>query len=544
MPSTSSPPAPAARAVLAYALGLGVAADLLLRDGLPGLGLTLWLLLLALSAVSLAWRVARTLNPEARTWLAVATALGAAMTWRAADALRFFDFVATLFALGMAALAVADVRVALFAERLRDTVWAGASVIGSTAIGVVPLALRDAIPPRAGRDVGGRLRPMLRVLLIAVPLLLVFGSLLRDADPLFARMIALPELDVGALASHIAVIGFFTWIVAGWARAAFLTDLTSTRAPDALPFSLGQLDVTTALGTLNALFALFVLAQLGWFFGGERFLQARTGLTAAEYARQGFFQMVWVVVLVLPLLLVTRATLRPGRDLARRHTMLAIPLLSLLGVMIVSAMLRMRLYVHYYGLTLERFYPLVFMGWLAIVLGWLALTVLRGRGRAFVAGAVASALFLLALLNVVVPDLVVARVNVARAREQVRASGPALDLSHLATLGAEAVPLAVPSVLAPRTVPPDSAAALRESRDRCLAVSVLLRRWGPAGRVVASRETSDAPWRRWNAGVAQATGVVGASFAALLRVRHDACARERALSPTSSTPRSIAPAGR
>lgn len=524
---------PLARAILAQAALLGVAADLLLRDGFMGIGLAVWLLLFSLGALALVWSDGRQLNREAGSWLIVATLLGVAMAWRAADVLQALDFLAMLFALGMAAVATADVRVALFAERLRDTAWAGAKVIGSIAIGVVPLALRDAAPAVARREVGGRLRPIVRVLLIAFPLLLVFGSLLRSADPVFASIVALPEIDFGALASHVVLIGFFAWVVAGWARAALVSDFSRARAPDTLPFSLGHLDVTAALGTLDALFALYVVTQLGWVFGGERFLQTRTGLTAAQYARQGFFEMVWVVVLVLPTLLVTRAALRPGRDLARRHGMLAQPMVALLGVMIVSAMLRMRLYVQYYGLTLERFYPLVFMAWLAIVLGWLAFTVLRGRGRAFVAGGVVSALLILALLNVVVPDLLVARVNIARARSQAQATEPALDLPHLASLGAEAVPLAVAAVLTTAAAPTDSPAALREARDRCRAASVLLRRWGPAGRIVASHEASAAPWRMWNAGVATAIRRVGDNFAALLSVRHEACARERALSPLS-----------
>ena len=100
--------------------------------------------------------------------------------------------------------------------------------------------------------------------------------------------------------------------------------------------------------------------------------------------------MVWVVALVVPLLLATRAMLAPDPSLARRHTLMSLPIVALLGAIIVSAALRMRLYVHYYGLTTERLYTLVFMGWLAIVLALLATTVLRGRGRAFVGGSVIS----------------------------------------------------------------------------------------------------------------------------------------------------------
>ena len=533
-----------ARAILLQALLLGVAADLLLRDGITGIGLPLWLLLLALSAAALFLRAGRQLPRETAAWLTVSTLLGSAMAWRAADALQFFDFAATIFALGMAAVSLADARAALFASRLRDTVWAGARVVGSVAIGIVPLALRDVALPVAREELRGRLRPAVRALLIALPLVFVFGSLLRGADPVFASIFAFPDINFASLASHVAVIGFFAWVVAGWARAALLRDPSVGRAPETLPFTLGQLDVTAALGTLNVLFALYVATQLGWFFGGERFLQARTGLTAAEYARQGFFQMVWVVVLVLPILLVTRATLRPGRALERRHTMLALPLIALLLIMIVSAVLRMRLYVHYYGLTLDRFYPLVFMGWLAIVLTWLALTVLRGRGRAFVGGAVTVALVILALLNVFVPDRLVAGTNVARARGEARAGAPALDLTHLATLGGDAVPLAVSSVLLPTRENADSAAALHQARDRCQAARVLLRRWGPSSRELARREASGVSWRMWNAGVASAMQIVRANHRALLSVQHDACARERSLSPVRADRRPSASAGR
>jgi hypothetical protein len=126
----------------------------------------------------------------------------------------------------------------------------------------------------------------------------------------------------------------------------------------------------------------------------------------------------------------TRAALRASLALARRHTMLSVPVIGLLGAIIVSAVLRMRLYVHYYGMTTERFYPLVVMIWLAAVLVWLSLTVLRGWGRPFVAGTVASALATLAALNVADPDLIVARINLNRAANVVDTAATPLDLKH------------------------------------------------------------------------------------------------------------------
>jgi hypothetical protein len=514
--------APIARAILLHACLLGVAADLLLRDGFTGPGFPVWLLLLASSTISLVWRDGRALSVEGGLWLAVAVVFGSAMASRDSESLQVFDFLATLFALGMTAVALGDPRAGLLAQRMRDTIWAGARVIRSVAIGIIPLALRDVALPVDRQVLSSRYRPALRAALIALPLLFVFGSLLRSADPVFASIVALPEIDTGELASHVVVFGFFTWVAAGWARGAVLAGDSPARAPERLPFSVGRADVTAALGVLNLLFGLYVLTQLGWFFGGERFLQERTGLTAAEYARQGFFQMVWVVLLVVPLLLGTRAALRPEKDLERWHTALSLPLLGLLGVMIVSAVLRMRLYVHYYGLTIDRLYPLVFMGWLTFVLAWLAVTVLRGRGRLFAAGATVVGLLILASLNVIVPDVIVARVNLHRAER-----GAELDLAHLASLGGEASALVTGALLASTPPVMEGPARVAFDHDRCVAASTLLERWGPSSAAAERHATRTAGWRGWNAGEARAMGVVWERARELRAIQHQTCIRDR-----------------
>ena len=511
-----------AREVLAHAVALGVAADLLLRLGFDGLAFPIWVAIVALATLSLAQRFDRTLPGETAAWLGAAIAFASAMAWRDASHLQAFDFLAVLFSLGMAAVSLGAPQLALFAPRIRDTVWAGVSEIFSIAAGPAPLVFSDVAIPAPQPATRGRLRAVVRATLIALPLLIVFGALLRDADPVFASLLALPELDLETLFSHVALIGFFTWVAAGWARGALIADLARWRPPDRLPFALGLLDITTALGAVIALFALYVATQAGWFFGGEAFLQARTGLTAAEYARQGFFQMVVVVLLVVPLLLGTRAALQPGQALERRHTLLSVPLLVLLALMIVSAVLRMRLYVHYYGLTVERFDALVFMGWLALVLAWLAWTTLRGRGRMFAAGVVISGLSALALLNVASPDRIVARVNIARAAHDDAGWRPSLDLQHLASLSGEAVPLALAAVLAPARPAGEPVSDARAKQDRCEAAERLLGRRASA-REIAQRELDGGAWRHWNWGEARARALIDANVQALLDVQRASC---------------------
>jgi Domain of unknown function (DUF4153) len=65
-----------------------------------------------------------------------------------------------------------------------------------------------------------------------------------------------------------------------------------------------------ALTAVDVLFLVFVLVQLRFLFGGRGLVESSVGLTYAEYARHGFFELVVVAVLVLPLVLGTDAVLK------------------------------------------------------------------------------------------------------------------------------------------------------------------------------------------------------------------------------------------
>lgn len=496
-----------ASATLGIAALLGVVGDALIGNGPGGLGFPLWIALIAASAVSLIWRADLVVSRETAFWLMTAAVCAIGVAWRDADDLQALDILATIGALVFAAASTHRARSLLFGARLREIARAFVTMGGGIVTGIFPLALREAPTLSvAARLRTGVSRTLRAVVLVAV-LLLVFGALLRAADPIFASLVTLPHVDVGILIRHIVLSAVLAAIIGGAAREALLPKHEHAVAPPSPFFQLDRLEITAALGTLNVLFAAFVLVQLGWFFGGEPFLRERTGLTVAEYARRGFFQMVGVVALVVPLLVASRAMLVPGHALAKRHTMLALPLVGLLGVMIVSATLRLRLYVEYFGLSTDRLYPLAFMAWLGIVLVWLTLTVLRDFPRAFPAGAALSALATLGTLNVISPDRVVARVNVAR-DQRATSRATSLDVRYLAKLSGEAAGIATDAVLTMSATTPE------RLRERCDAARLLMKRWGP-GSIHLPHLPEHATWRLWNAGDAAARRAVGARSAEL-----------------------------
>jgi hypothetical protein len=476
-----------AKRILFDALFLGSLGDALLHDRFA-LGLAIWMAAFALIFVHALRQRGERPSREQTAWLGTALFFAVVFAWRDSEALLFYDFMAMLAALAMLAATTnraSPVR-SLLGQYCRSLFFVVRRAVATGALGVLQLLLDAGVEdlPRSWRS-GSRRGRLLRAALLALPILMVFGLLFGAADPLFVSVLSLPKIDVGTAVSHLFVVAIVTWAVGGWLYGALADEQKRTIQPARFHLSLGALEITTILGGLVALFALFVGVQVGWLFGGEQLVRSTTGLGYADYARHGFLELVMVALLIIPVLLGTRAALNDDDSRAiQRHRLLTIPLLVLIAGVMASAVGRMALYVHYYGLSTDRLFALVFMGWLAIVLAWFSLTTLRGRTRDFAAGMVITGFMTIAAVNVANPDDLVVRVNVAR--------GTPIDYSYLTgALRADAVPGIVRALSGPPVAQNGSPARTDEVRERCRAVSQLMRRW------VSS--TRDMDWRSWNA---------------------------------------------
>ena len=451
-----------ALALLAAAAALGIAGEAL-RVWLPArLDVTLWGVAVFLAAVALIRAGALTAPPQAG-WLAGAVAaVFPCLLWRDSPTLFAFNLVAIVGFLILAAPATAMRSLDRLgaSDLIRGGVWVGVSVLG----GPIPPVISDirwADLPLTART--RRLTAVAAGLVAAVPVLLLFGSLLSEADPLFGQTMGrILTIDLRGLQRHVFLTGLLAWAAVGVLRGGFWREGGLPTIPFELNLRVPPATMLSFLGAIGGLFALFVGFQARELFLGPGEFQALTGTTVADYARLGFFELVAVTALTLPMLLAADWLLdRQDASELRQFRRLTAAVLVLLALMLASAYHRMLLYRSYYGLTEDRFYTLAFMTWLGVLLAWFAATVLRGRRSQFVPGAVLTALLALLALNVVNPDAVIARVNLGRAVQ-----GAPLDTAYLSRLSADVIPTIV------------NGAMELEASERCALLGQMETRWG------------------------------------------------------------------
>ena len=447
---------------------------------LPGVRLGLGLALVALGiATALLWATPGPRKPVEIVYGTTALALVATAALRSAPWILAVDLLATA---ALSAMAVAGAR------SWTHTFAAPFVVLGHLfrVPGVVAAPLARLL---RGREFA-RVAPALRGSAVATVLLVVFGGLFASADAAFARIagdVFVPEWDISLLPYRVTVfVGvalacgalILTRIAAVSAMAG--TDAGTSDALWSAPRRRATVvEWAIPMLVLDLLFAFFVAVQIAVLFGGSHHVLTTEGLTYAEYARQGFFQLLAVAALVLVIVAVVVQVGRPV-DRSERIAMQALlgALCCLTLVVLASALVRLQLYEATYGLTRLRVSVHASIYWIA---GVFAIVMVAGAvwkstllPRVLVAFTTAA----LVAFTLVDPDALIARRNVERFEDTGR-----IDLGYLASLSEDAVP-------ALAELPP-------ESRD-CVLSALALRR---------DTMTPD-PWNGFNASRTRAREVL------------------------------------
>jgi len=285
--------------------------------------------------------------------------------------------------------------------------------------------------------------PILRGILIALPIVAIFAALLSSADLVFGqrledfiklfRLEKLPEYIF-----RLVYILIFAYAIAGvYLHAASKSideKLIGEEKPVVSSF-LGFIEAAIVLGSVAVLFALFVFIQFQYFFGGQTNIQI-DGYTYSEYARRGFGELVAVAFFSLLLILSASSVTRRESEIQRRiFSGLGIGIVVLVLVMLASAFQRLLLYETAYGFSRLRTYTHVFMIWLALLLVAVVALELLHRERAFALAALLASLGFVISLGVMNVDGFIVRHNVERAVQ-----GEEFDVHYLTGLSTDAVP--------------------------------------------------------------------------------------------------------
>lgn len=497
-------------------LMLGVVGEFLMFHGHAGLGVSLWMLLIAGAALRVSWTRTEPTNRAARVPLVAALVFAALHAFRDAEPLRITMQFLWAGSLLLAAWPRAkhhflEATTGEHLRTLRDGVLLG-----------LPLPLQALFllnrPQQRDEHRAARSRAVIRGLLLAVPALLLLGGLLVNAEPAFAQWMD-SILDLQAL-----VTGSWHSALSAWWAAALLVPFLRRDAlqrrggargvwkalgrrlqrvmyPDVEPeddtpaspppvgFTFGIIEANVVLGSVAVLFVAFIVVQAGALFGGHAHVLAKAHLTVADYARTGFFELSAVAALAMALLLACGATRAAAGPTARRvqQWLFGVTIAAVL-LITLSAFQRMSLYTALFGLTRMRVYVFFALSGLAIAFLWLAFTSFTERHRRFAFGALLI-LYATALgLEVVNIDDLVVRANLPRMRARLAttawqdSTAGSMYGDYLGGLGADAVPAIVDGLL---TLPPERQAAFRP--------------W-----LLGSAPKTRLAWREWTWGSARA----------------------------------------
>jgi hypothetical protein len=278
---------------------------------------------------------------------------------------------------------------------------------------------------------------VLAVAAISVGLLWIFGALFASADAAFADLLTkvTPQADADQVSQQIFL---FTSAALGLLGAAYLVaappDLTGLAAP--APRRVRRWEWAVPVAALDLLFAVFVLVQVTVLFGGAQHVLRADGPTYAQYARGGFWQLLTVTLLTLPVLgLAARKAPQAHRADRILIRVLLGALAGLTLVIVASALYRMNLYEQAYGFTRLRILVSACELWLGMVFAMVLAAGARLRARWFAQAVTASAVATLVGLALLNPDRFIAERNIDRYERIDR-----IDVEYLSRLSADAAP--------------------------------------------------------------------------------------------------------
>lgn len=357
---------------------------------------------------------------------------------RASDLLSFFNVLASVLLLfiGVELFAGKQLRAFLFVDYIKTVFLPFRFIVPFFETFPAVISFRNI----SGE--GGRTREIIRGSFMAILAVAIFAALLSSADVVFNKLLAhIFSLNIDERTLARLLLGTFMTAFFIGAFGFMFRKLHPAPVPSAPEKTrpLGMLETTILFSAINMLFAVFIILQVPYLFGGTAHLIA-TDLTYSEYARDGFTQLVWVAILSYFIIsFAERQIVQHEGTHSRRFMLLSGTLVCLVIAILISAWCRLSLYEDAYGFTVIRLYSHALMLWLGCALMLLSLHIWKsGRRAQFALRVFASLLIFLFSMNLLNPDAFIARQNLERYSETGK-----IDAEYLGGLSSDALPYTI-----------------------------------------------------------------------------------------------------
>lgn len=424
--------------ILGVSTGLGLLADALFRAFPLGLNLSLYTTILAVTLYALP-RYAKlkpTINPLLLGCLLI---LGILFSWRASIFLQVLNIAVQAFlALLIAAqLSLKALRNTNATELLLNSFKTCLGFIFTPFSFLFESRWKDLNQFSQGKN-SKIIFSILRGLLFALPLLIIFAILLASADALFENLLNRTfNVNLEKLFEHIITIAFLSALALAYLSQSFLNNHWTnfkSEAPKLLQF--GLIETSLVFGSLSLLFISFLSVQASYLFGGDS-LVTSSSLSYAEYGRRGFFELVTVTFL-LHIVLLLGLWFTENKKAKQLYKTLASLLVVLLYGVIASAFTRLNLYIDTFGLTELRFYSSAMIIWIALIMLYFLVRLHSTRAPKIIPTYLVLGVLGVISLYLINPDQRIAQTNLNRIN-----TATELDVDYLSELSLDAVPALV-----------------------------------------------------------------------------------------------------
>ncbi|MCD3331086.1 DUF4153 domain-containing protein, partial [Clostridium botulinum] len=234
----------------------------------------------------------------------------------------------------------------------------------------IPFLINYIVKKDNFNEKNSKMKNILSGLLISIPVLIFLCIILSNADSIFGHYITNIVCNINSqslviiLCKVLVSIGISSFVFALYDSFSMKLKKTSYDNVNSMKFN--SIVVITILMMVNILYVIFTKIQVGYLYGGKNLPR---GFTYSEYARSGFFQLVFIVLInVISIILIKKYT-EYTNNTEDKILLSMYSLITILSFnMAFSALYKIKLYIRVFGFTRLRILVSIFTIFLAFIL--------------------------------------------------------------------------------------------------------------------------------------------------------------------------------